>query len=82
MRSVADTSRRSILAALAANNAVAVIKLVAYFLSGSASILVEAFHSIIDTRKSGLLLLGMRQSKRPPDTAAGGAVRVENPWDP
>jgi cation diffusion facilitator family transporter len=64
---VADPSRRSILAALAGNVAVAAIKLVAFVISGSTSMLVEAFHSIIDTANSGLLLLGMHLSKRPPD---------------
>ena len=64
---MADPSRRSILAALAGNVAVAAIKLVAYFVSGSASMLVEAFHSIVDTLNSGLLLLGARLSRRPPD---------------
>jgi cation diffusion facilitator family transporter len=64
---VADPSRRSILAALAGNVAVAAIKLVAFVISGSASMLVEAIHSIIDTLNSGLLLLGMRLSKRQPD---------------
>jgi cation diffusion facilitator family transporter len=64
---MADPSRRSIYAALAGNIAVAAIKLGAYFFGGSASMLVEAFHSIIDTLNSGLLLLGMRLSARPPD---------------
>lgn len=62
-----DTSKRSIYAALIGNVAVAAIKLGAFFISGSASMLVEAFHSIIDTVNQGLLLLGLRLSGRPPD---------------
>lgn len=64
---MADPSRRSIYAALAGNVAVAALKLGAYVVSGSASMLVEAFHSVVDTVNSGLLLLGMRLSTRPAD---------------
>jgi cation diffusion facilitator family transporter len=59
--------KRSIYAALAGNVAVAAIKLAAFFISGSASMLVEAIHSVIDSTNSGLLLLGARLSKRRPN---------------
>jgi len=60
-------SRRSIYAALAGNVAVGVVKLLAYFLSGSSSMLVESIHSAIDTLNQGLLLIGQRRGARPPD---------------
>jgi cation diffusion facilitator family transporter len=64
---MASPSKRSIYAALIGNVAVAAVKLVAYVISGSASMLVEAIHSVIDTVNQGLLLLGMRLSDRPAD---------------
>jgi cation diffusion facilitator family transporter len=60
-------SRTSIYAALVGNVAVGVVKLLAYFLSGSSSMLVESIHSAIDTLNQGLLLLGQRLGARPPD---------------
>ncbi len=64
---MADPSQRSIYAALAGNIAVAAVKLGAYVLSGSAAMLVEAFHSVVDTVNQGVLLFGMRLSARPAD---------------
>src|SRR6201999_3293394 len=64
---MASPSKRSIYAALAGNIAVAAVKLVAFVISGSASMLVEAIHSGIDTINQGLLLVGIRLSARPPD---------------
>jgi cation diffusion facilitator family transporter len=64
---MADPARRSLYASLAGNIAVAAVKLAAYFFSGSASMLVEAFHSVVDTSNSGLVLLGLTVSRRPPD---------------
>jgi cation diffusion facilitator family transporter len=64
---MSNPSKRSIYAALAGNVAVAAVKLLAYAISGSASMLVEAIHSIVDTVNQGLLLLGMRLSVRKPD---------------
>src|SRR5919206_2971630 len=59
--------RRSVLAALAANTAIAIAKFVAALISGSTSMLAEAFHSIADTGNQALLLLGLERAKRPPD---------------
>jgi hypothetical protein len=64
-------SRRSIFAALAGNVAVGVVKLLAYFLSGSSSMLVESIHSAIDTLNQGLLLIGQRRGARPPEPDKG-----------
>jgi cation diffusion facilitator family transporter len=62
-----DSSRRSIYAALAGNVGVALVKFAAFFFSGSASMLVEGFHSVIDTVNQALLLLGTHLSDRPAD---------------
>jgi cation diffusion facilitator family transporter len=62
-----QASKKSVLAALAANSAIAVTKLVAAVISGSTALLAEAFHSIADTGNQALLLLGLRLSDKPPD---------------
>ena len=66
-------SNRAILFALGANFAITVAKAVAAFLSGSGAMLAETVHSLADCGNQGLLLLGMRQSKRPssPDYPLG-----------
>jgi len=59
-------SLKAILLALGANFAIFVSKLVAAVLTGSGAMLAEAIHSLADCGNQGLLLLGMRQAKRPP----------------
>ncbi|KAI9003031.1 cation diffusion facilitator family transporter [Hyaloraphidium curvatum] len=58
---------RTILFALAANLAIAIAKLVAFFITSSASMLAEAIHSFADCANQLLLLLGRRLAKRKPD---------------
>lgn len=55
------------LAALSANSAIAVTKLVAAAISGSTALLAEGIHSVADTGNQLLLLLGLRSSAKPPD---------------
>ncbi|GLQ97217.1 cation diffusion facilitator family transporter [Dyella mobilis] len=59
-------SLKAILLALGANFAIFAAKLVAAILTGSGAMLAEAVHSLADCGNQGLLLLGMRQAKRPP----------------
>ena len=60
-------SRKSIYATLAGNVGVAVVKLVAFFFTGSSAMLVESIHSAIDTMNQGLLLFGLNRGARPAD---------------
>jgi len=52
------------LAALAANLGIAVTKFIAFFLTGSSSMLAEAIHSVADSGNQGLLLLGGKQATK------------------
>ncbi len=54
-------------AAIAANALIAVAKFAAAFFTGSSSMIAEGIHSVVDTGNEGLMLLGLRRSKRPPD---------------
>lgn len=54
--------RKVVLAALAGNAGIALAKFVAAFLSGSATMLAEAVHSVADTTNQAFLLVGMRLS--------------------
>ena len=59
-------SLKAIFLALGANFAIFIAKLVAAVVTGSGAMLAEAVHSLADCGNQGLLLLGMRQAKRPP----------------
>jgi cation diffusion facilitator family transporter len=63
----ASESKVAITAAILANIAIALTKIVAATVTGSSAMLSEAIHSIVDTGNGGLLLLGIRASRRPPD---------------
>src|SRR5215467_6524771 len=56
---------RAVIAALAVNLAIAVIKFVAFLFTGSASMLAEAVHSVADTGNELLLIVGRGRSRRP-----------------
>ena len=62
---MAGESKVAVLAALVANFLIAIMKLAAGLVSGSASMLAEAAHSFSDTGNQVLLLIGMAQAKGP-----------------
>ena len=61
------SSKKAIYAAIIGNFAIAVTKFLGAAVSGSSAMLAEGIHSLVDTGNGGLLLLGIRRSKRPPD---------------
>ncbi|HVY28640.1 MAG TPA: cation diffusion facilitator family transporter [Polyangiaceae bacterium] len=56
--------KKVVIAALLGNAGIALAKFVAAFLSGSATMLAEAVHSVADTANQAFLLLGMRLSDK------------------
>lgn len=58
---------KAIVAAFLANLGIAIAKFVAWALSGSASMLAEAIHSVADSGNQLLLMLGGRKAKRAAD---------------
>ena len=65
----ASSSTTVIYAALIGNGLIAITKFTAAGITGSAAMLSEAVHSVVDTGNQGLLLHGIRRSNRPPDDA-------------
>ena len=55
---------KSVVAALAANLGIAIAKFAAFLITGSASMLAEAVHSVADTGNEVLLLIGSGRSRR------------------
>lgn len=60
----AEGSPKAIIAALGANLGIAVIKFVAFVITGSGSMLAEAVHSVVDSGNQVLLLIGGRSARR------------------
>jgi len=63
----ASGGNKAIIAAFLANMGIAVAKFIAYLVSGSASMLAEAIHSLADSGNQLLLLLGGRLARRKAD---------------
>jgi len=60
-------SRSAIVVAILGNVAIAVTKFFAAFMTGSSAMISEGIHSFVDTGNGALMLLGLRQSQKPPD---------------
>lgn len=65
----AHASRRTLLAALAANAGIAVAKFAGAAYTGSAAMTSEGIHSLVDTGNQVLLLWGMKDAARPADAS-------------
>ena len=59
-----EGGRRAIIAALTANLGIAIAKLIGFAITGAASMLAEAVHSIADTSNQALLLVGGARARR------------------
>ncbi|MEL5991683.1 cation diffusion facilitator family transporter [Microbacterium phosphatis] len=65
----ASGGSKAILAAFLANMGIAIAKFIGWFLSGSASMLAEAIHSVADSGNQLLLMLGGRKARKSADRA-------------
>ncbi len=57
----------AVIAAIIGNIAVGIVKFIAAFISGSAAMLSEGIHSVVDSGNGILVLFGMHRSKKEPD---------------
>lgn len=64
---MASGSKKVIYAAMIGNGLIAIAKFVGAGITGSAAMLSEGIHSVVDTGNQGLLLYGIARSKRPAD---------------
>jgi cation diffusion facilitator family transporter len=64
---MASSSKKVIYAALIGNALISVTKFAASVVTGSAAMLAEGIHSLVDTGNQGLLLYGLHKAKKPPD---------------
>jgi cation diffusion facilitator family transporter len=55
---------KAVVAALLANTGIALLKFLAWLLTGASSMLAEAIHSVADSGNQALLLIGGRRSRR------------------
>ena len=60
----ADGGTKAVVAALLANSGIALLKFLAFALTGASSMLAEAIHSVADAGNQGLLLLGGKRARR------------------
>ena len=60
-------SKIAVVAAIAGNLIIAIIKFIAAAITGSSAMISEGIHSVVDTGNGLLVLLGMRQAMKPAD---------------
>ncbi len=64
---MSHSSRKAVITAIISNALVTIIKFIAGGASGSASMINEAVHSLMDTLNQGFLFLGLREGDKPAD---------------
>ena len=62
-----EGGQKAVIAALMANVGIAISKFIAFFFTGSSSMLSEAIHSVADSSNQVLLLVGNKRSLKPAD---------------
>jgi len=60
-------SKIAVVAAIAGNLIIAIIKFIAAAITGSSAMIAEGIHSVVDTGNGTLVLLGMNRAKQPAD---------------
>lgn len=63
----ASGGKKAIVAALLANVGIAIAKFVGFLVTGAASMMAEAIHSVADTSNQILLLIGDKRAEKAPD---------------
>ena len=64
---MAHGSKKAVVTAIVANSIVTVIKFMAAMISGSAAMMNESVHSLMDSLNQAFLFLGLREGDRPAD---------------
>ncbi len=64
---MAHGSKKAVVTAIVANGIVTAIKFMAALVGGSAAMMNEAVHSLMDSLNQGFLFLGLREAERPAD---------------
>ncbi len=67
----------SVIAALAGNFVITILKIIGFMVSGSSSLFSEAIHSLADTANQALLMVGIIKSRRAPDEGSSYGYGLE-----